>query len=217
MNTIFGYTFRDEAFLEQALRHSSAKTETLPSNERLEFLGDAVIGLVVSDILYKKFPDKEEGELTIIKSEVVSRPIMANIAHEQGLQNFLQTGKGIKQLPESILSNAVESIIGAIYLEAGLDTAFGIINNLFSQKIEEISLRPQEMNYKALLQHFTQKEYNSVPQYKLIKTTGPAHEPFFEVSVGVEGTIYGPGSGKTKKEAEQQAAKMAMEKIRETN
>jgi len=203
-------SFTNEDLLKQALRHSSAKGETAPSNERLEFLGDAVLGLVISELLFKQFPDKEEGELTMIKSEVVSRPVLAEIAHAQKIEQLIEIGKGIKEMPESILANALEALLCAIYLEKGLDEVRRLIIKLFSDKIDEVSQHPQELNYKALLQYFSQKEFGALPQYEVTKTSGPAHNPIFEVRVRVGHTTYGPAEGKTKKETEQRVAQIAL-------
>jgi len=217
MNTIFNYTFKDEALLQQALRHSSAKTTPFSSNERLEFLGDAVLGLVVSELLYKKFPDKEEGELTVIKSEVVSRPILTVLAKEYHIEQMIEIGKGIKQIPDSLLANALEAILGAIYLESGFDAASTIVKDVFSGKIDEISNRSYEINYKALLQHISQRDYATLPAYHVLKASGPAHKPVFEMTVKIAKETYGPATGKTKKEAEQNVAKIALEAIKSKN
>jgi len=214
MTSIFDYAFNDENLLKQALRHSSAKGENLPSNERLEFLGDAVLGLVISDILYKKFPEKEEGELTSIKSEVVSRPILKDIAVKHEINGLIEKGKGIKQMPDSILANTLEAVLGAIYLDSGLLPVSNIIKDIFSEKIDEISQRPYEINYKAMLQHISQKENNLLPEYKLSKTSGPAHNPIFEVTVKIGDKTFGPAMGKTKKEAEQNVAQIALESLK---
>lgn len=203
--------------MQQALRHSSAKTTPLSSNERLEFLGDAILGLVISELLYKKFPEKEEGELTMIKSEVVSRPVLTIIAREHHIDEMIQIGKGIKQIPDSLLANTLEAILGAIYLESGLETVSNIIKKIFSEQIEEISKRPSEMNYKALLQHISQRDYAALPEYHVIKATGPAHKPLFEITVRIGKETYGPASGKTKKEAEQNVAKIALEKLKSSH
>lgn len=217
MTTIFNYTFKDKQLLKQALRHSSAKTETLPSNERLEFLGDSVLGLTVAELLYNKFPQKEEGELTLIKSEVVSQPILARIARETGIDRLIEKGKGMQEVPESIMADAVEAILGAIFLEAKLQPVQKIINEYFLPKIDEINQRPYEMNYKALLQHYTQKEYLILPEYKVVKATGPAHKPVFEVMVRIGKQTFGPARGATKKEAEQKVARMALDGIKQMN
>lgn len=214
MKTPLGYTFKDQFLLEQALRHSSAKDQTNVSNERLEFLGDAVLGMVTSELLYLKYPEKEEGELTIIKSEVVSRPILSAIALAEGIDKEITLGKGIKQIPDSILANALEAILGAIYLDGGLAPAKEIIDRLFLRPIEEVAQRPYEINYKAALQHYTQKYLNLMPEYQTVRTSGPAHRPVFEVTVKAGHTKYGTGTGRTKKEAEQNAAKETLEKLR---
>jgi len=214
MKTLLGYTFKNTDLLEEALRHSSAKDQTGISNERLEFLGDAVLGLVISEILYKKFPDKEEGELTVIKSEIVSRPTLARVALVQEVDQEIELGKGIKEMPPSILAGALEAILGAIYLDGGLDPVKEIIERLFSGEIQEVAARPYEVNYKASLQHYTQKYLGSIPDYQVKEVSGPAHQPLFEVVVKVADEMYGRGMGRTKKDAEQNAAKKALEKLK---
>ena len=212
MDNILGYTFREPQLLEQSLRHSSVKEPTAPSNERMEFLGDAILGMVISEMLYQRFPDKEEGELTLIKSEVVSRPILAELGRAYQLDQLIKIGKGIKQIPESILANVLESLLAAVYLDGGLTAVNSIIVELFSRKIDEVANQAPN-NYKALLQHYTQRELSLIPNYKMIKTSGPAHEPLFEVTVQIGGKEYGRGTGKTKKQAEQVAAHLTLKQL----
>lgn len=212
MSTILGYTFINPQLLEQAFRHSSVKEADSPSNERMEFLGDAILGMVISDMLYQKFPQKEEGELTMIKSEVVSRPVLAELTSAYQLDKLIKIGKGIRQIPDSILANVLESLLAAVYLDGGITAVTPIIHQLFSVKIDEAATQASR-NYKALLQHYTQKELSVVPVYRVSKTQGPAHEPMFEITVRISDKEYGQGIGKTKKQAEQMAARLTLEQL----
>ena len=220
MENTLNYEFRDKLLLEQALRHSSAKSDNAGSNERLEFLGDSLLGMVISEMLYRQFPEMQEGDLSLIKSEVVSRLVLAQEAKKIELHQWIQVGKGFKEkanVPDSILANVLEALFGAIYLDGGLEPLKIIIIRLFSDKIAEIVAREHEVNYKAALQHYTQKELGLMPVYQVVKETGPRHEPVFTVTVRIEDKEYGPGKGKTKKEAEQSAALIALQEFGKTN
>lgn len=209
-------TFHQPDHLLHALVHSSAKDDSLPCNERMEFLGDSVLGMVVSEHLFHLFPGHPEGELSSIKSVVVSSQSLSVCAKTLGLADFVILGKGILQkkvIPDSVLANALEAIVAAIYLDAGLDAARKFVLRVLTPRIEEVLTDRHEKNWKSLLQHFTQKELASVPVYRVRAESGPDHEKSFEVVVEVEGKPYGPGTGKTKKDAEQHAARMALEAI----
>ena len=140
MKRILNYTFKNLTLLKEALCHSSAKKPGSPSNERLEFLGDSVLGIVMSELLYKRFPHKEEGELTVIKSELVSGSILTDLAREVKLEERIEVGGGIKKMPESILANSLEAVFGAIYLDGGLKPIRAIIRYLFERKINEVQI-----------------------------------------------------------------------------
>lgn len=213
MKTILGYTFKDPSLLKQALSHPSTKNETNNSNERLEFLGDAVLSMVVSEILYREFPDKEEGQLSIIKSEIISRSILSTVALAEKLEKEIILGKGIKQISSSMLANTLEAILGAIYLDGGLEAVREIVNRLFLDRIRKVAQQPNEVNYKASLQQYTQKYFKLIPKYHIVSISGSSHSPIFEVTVKVNNQIYGVGSGRTKKQAEQNAAKEALKKL----
>lgn len=216
IKTHFGYTFKDEHLLGLALTHASTKSggENKESNERLEFLGDAVLGLAISELLYEHFPLMQEGELTLFKSELVSRSTLARKARAIELDRIIQVGEGLKEkehIPGSILSNAFESILGAIYLEGGMDHAKGAIRQLFLSELTEVTLQKARQNYKAILQHYTQKKLGILPEYKIIKKAGPHHAPLFTIVVKIGEKEYGPGEGQTVKLAEQAAAHQALE------
>ncbi len=210
------HRFKDETLAIQALTHSSAKDKDLPCNERLEFLGDAILGHVVSEYLYRHFPGFEEGELSSMKSIIVSAKTLAEKAREIQLDRILILGRGLaekRQLPQSILCNAFEAVIAALYLDAGLEAAREFILSTIRLKIDEILKDEHEKNYKSLLQDHAQRKLCTIPDYYVTNETGPDHRKMFEVMVELEGRRYGPAWGSNKKEAEQRAAKLALETL----
>jgi ribonuclease-3 len=201
-----------------ALVHSSARDESLPCNERMEFLGDSVLGFVVSEYLFHLLPNHPEGELSSIKSVVVSASSLAACAKTLRIGEFVILGKGISQrkpLPDSVLANTLEALVAAIYLDGGLDPARDFVLRILKPRFEEVLQDRHEKNWKSLLQQRTQKELGCVPQYRVSAESGPDHEKSFEVMVDVQGRVFGPGAGRTKKDAEQQAARMAMKGLGE--
>jgi len=226
-----GYGFRKKELLHQALTHSSAREEGdeaeknsgLPHiNERMEFLGDAVLGLVISEILYIKFPLMNEGKMSVIKSNIVSRESLAQKCLALGLDKLIIVGKGIKgrALPVSVLANAMEAVFGAIFLESGYKDAVKVITKMFADDIATGEETAKYSNYKAILQDHSQHLFARVPTYRVVKQSGPKHKPIFEVMVFLPGKIqddgqqfYGPGIGNDKKSAEQLSAKMALEHL----
>lgn len=208
------YTFKDISLLERALIHTSCKLEYNGSNERLEFLGDAVLGMVISSYLYNTFPELSEGELTRIKSVVVSQPILARAGNRLGLGQYITAGKGLHNasgFPRSIIANVFEAVIAAIYIDGGIDSASNFVITHLLDEIRLASKHKHENNYKSLLQHYCQKHLSSTPQYKLIKQHGPDHGKTFEVMVVINNNSYGHGKGRSKKEAEQLAAKETLD------
>lgn len=211
-----GYTFKDKELLKLALTHSSAKKSELGSNERLEFLGDAVIELAISEYLCKNYPELPEGDLSIIRSLVVRTKSLAIIATKLDIEKYLITGNSLQYkqgLPSSVLANAVEAVAGAIFLDSDYRSAKSIVCKHFSEIIKEAVELPVKVDYKALLQQYCQQNKLELPVYTLVKQTGPEHQAVFEVAVEVSGKILGYGVGRTKKEAEQEAAKLSMAKI----
>ncbi|MBI4713342.1 MAG: ribonuclease III, partial [Planctomycetes bacterium] len=186
-----------------------------PNNKRLEFLGDAILGMAITEMLYHRYPDMAEGEMTVIKSDLVSRPVLAEKSRQFGLDKLVIIGKGIKEktLPVSILANIFESLLAAIYLDRGIEPVYKVIATLFNADIESASKNGLHKNYKALLQDYSQRRFSSIPHYKVVRQSGPKHQPVFEVMARVGNESYGPGIGHTKKEAEQAAAKTALEAI----
>jgi len=217
LEVLLGHSFRDKNLLLNALSHSSIKTDDRPSNERLEFLGDSVLGLVVSEVLYRRFPDEDEGVLTRIKSHAVSRASLQRIAAAMSLERFILVGKGVwkREIPASLLGNLFEAIVGAMYLDTGLAAARKFILRHLDIVIDEIVDDRAERNYKSLLQHYCQREHGAVPVYRVLREAGPAHNRQFDVFVVLHGREIGRARAVSKKEAEQGAARAALIHYRE--
>lgn len=213
-----GYQFRDLALLEKALTHSSMRTSSLESNERLEFLGDSVLAMVVAQRIFECYPDDSEGEMTKIKSVVVSRKTLANISKALSLHSFMAIGKGItshRKIPLSLHGNVLEAIIGAIYLDGGLEPARGFILKHLDAEIERVEQGRHGANYKSVLQQHSQRHMGAAPTYRVVSEHGPDHGKSFEVVALIKGEAYGVGWGSTKKEAEQHAAQKTLEILQE--
>ncbi len=212
-----GYSFRDPQLLVAALTHASTADSRLHSNERLEFLGDAILGMVVCLELYHQFPDYLEGELTKIKSAVVSRQTCARIARDLGLMDHVFVGKGMggrSQLPQSLAAALYEAVIAAIYLDAGdLQPAREFILRTMMPHIREAAASQHQFNYKSQLQQYAQKMLSGSPCYELLDEKGPDHSKCFEIRVVVGGRRFPPAWGPSKKEAEQKAAYMALREL----
>jgi ribonuclease-3 len=211
-----GHRFRNAALAVQALTHSSAKEKDFPCNERLEFLGDAILGHVVSEYLFHQFPHCEEGDLSTMKSIIVSAKTLSEKANELELEKIVILGRGLTEkraLPRSILCNAFEALIAALYLDAGMDAVRDFILNNLKIKVDQILKDEHEKNYKSLLQDHAQRNVNAIPVYRVTKETGPDHKKMFQVEVELGGAKYGPAWGGNKKEAEQRAAKLALETL----
>ena len=216
-----GYTFSNTALLIHALKHRSyvytVDQEGIASNERLEFLGDAVLDLVATEYLYGRFEEKREGDLTQIKSLLVSKPVLAQKGHELGLGKFLYLSKeedlaGGRERT-SIVGDAVEALLGAIYLDGGLEAARGFLNRALFGSVREIVTNGAYLNFKSSLLEHTQSEGRGHPRYLVNSEEGPDHQKVFTVEVLVEGERVGLGKGFSKKEAQQMAAKEALEKM----
>ncbi len=207
--TRIGYEFRDQALLRRCLTHSSSAETRLDSNERLEFLGDSVLGVVICEYLFQNFPEQREGQMTQMKSWLVSRQTCARVARLLDLQDLILVGRGLQSIPDSILSAVVEALIAGIYFDGGLDTVRQFILNAFR---EELSLcRPEDAeNFKSQLQEITQRDMGKTPEYVIVAETGPDHAREFCIVARVGDAIFESGRGKTKKEAEQQAARNAV-------
>ena len=213
---ILGYTFRDPQLLKESLTHASIADHRLKSNERMEFLGDAVLDLVVCEALYVRFPSLLEGDLTKIKSAVVSRRTCAEVAKETGLSELLIIGKGISSreaMPPSLAAAVYESIVAAIYLDGGFDVVKEYVLRTMTPKILLISANINSQNYKAVLQQHAQKILGATPIYELLDEKGPDHSKCFEVCVMVDGRRFTSAWGPNKKMAEQKAALLALEEL----
>ncbi len=210
---IVGYKFSDRNLLVKALSHSSAVDSRFLSNERLEFLGDAVLGVVVCQLLFEQFPDYLEGNLTKIKSMLVSRRTCARIAKQLGIQKFLTVGKGMetsRALLGSLAAGTLEAIIAAVYIDGGYDAARNFIVKLFEPLILQADAEHPHGNFKSVLQQYVQQRFNIVPVYELLDEKGPDHDKCFESVVVISGRYFSSAWGTTKKEAEQKAAYNAL-------
>lgn len=218
-----GYRFDGEHLLRQALTHRShvhvSGLDRLHSNERLEFLGDAVLGLIVNEFLYEEFEGKEEGDLTKIKSLLVCGATLARVGDRLGLGEHLflsrsEAGTGGRKR-ESILADAMEAVIGAIYLDGGLEKAREFISRTILINVEATLEEGSHRNYKSILQETLQARYKVPPRYRVTYTTGPDHARRFTVKVTLKGNVLGVGSGTSKKQAEQRAAESALGRLNE--
>ena len=214
-----GYTFRDKSILENALTHSSYANENrerhLPDNERLEFLGDSILGFVVADYLYRNYPDKPEGELTRIRADLVCERNLAEAAATIELGSYLLLGHGEEQgggrKRDSIVSDAMESVIAASFMDGGFAAAKEIIDRLILSNIPKG--RPRNFDYKTAFQELVQRKKDQQIHYELTGESGPDHDKHFEVEVLLNGKAVGRGVGSSKKRAEQAAAEAAIEKL----
>ena len=219
LETAIGYQFRDISLLQNALSHSSYANErwhnSLMSNERLEFLGDSILGMVVAEYLYRSFPDRPEGELTRMRADMVCEKTLAAVAGRIDLGRHLLLGNGEEQgggrNRNSILADAVESVIAASFLDGGMDAARKFIQKFILVEVPVKKLN--NMDYKTSLQELVQQKKNQVLTYTLVGESGPDHDKHFEVEVCLNGKVVGLGSGSSKKRAEQDAARVAIEAL----
>ncbi len=210
-----GYRFRDHALLEEALSHRSYASESRSPvyNERLEFLGDSILSAVVAHELYLHYPNEKEGALSKKRSQLVSRPNLAKWAQDLDIGSYLYLGVGEEssggRLRQSLLANSVEALIGAVYLDGGYESAAAFIRRYFTAEHGTLV----ETDYKSRLQELLQRKYRKTPDYAMSSFTGPDHDRTFEVEVRLGKKALGRGLGKSKKEAEQAAAKDAIDSI----
>jgi len=217
-----GVRFKNDELLNLAFSHRSYSNESLDhreNNERLEFLGDSVLGLVVASYLFHVLSDRAEGDLAKIKSFVVSEDILSAIAKNLAVDQLLLVGKGEEnsggRTKKALLADALEAVFGAYYLDAGFPEAQKFILGLLVPEINNVLEDKHKKDYKTLLQEFVQKSHKNYPKYLLVNKTGPDHDKTFYMEVQVNGKTLGSGSGKNKKEAEQEAAGMAYRAITE--
>lgn len=216
------YKFKNRTLLKEALTHPSFQKKSLKdkkaNNQRLEFLGDSVLNLIVTEYLYRKLPSFSEGKLTKIKSVIVSKDILAKWADQLSLGKYIILGKGEdstggrKKL--SILADCFEALLGAIYIDSGLQKAKKIISLFIKKETELIIKGKHGEDYKTLLQEISQKKMKCLPEYCLIKEKGPDHKKIFSIEVRLKKIVYGTGTGENKKEAEQEAAQDALKKLK---
>jgi ribonuclease III len=211
-----GYQFSHPELLRGALTHTSGANTRLASNERMEFLGDAVLGLVTCEQLYLRFPDYQEGDLTKVKSAVVSRRTCARFSKELNLGDFLFLGKGMTghaTVPSNLLADVYESLVAAIYLDGGLEAARTFILRQLGPEIEEVAEAAHAGNFKSVLQQVAQREFNATPLYVTLDEQGPDHGKCFKIAAEIRGYKYAGAWGRNKKEAEQRAAMNALAQI----
>jgi ribonuclease-3 len=211
-----GYVFSDKGLLQAALTHASGAEHRLASNERLEFLGDAILGAVVCELLYHQYPEYLEGDLTKIKSVVVSRQTCAKISEVLGMQEFLILGKGMTThptVPASLLADVFESLVAAIYLDGGDRAARNFVEAHLGPEIELAVDGESGGNYKSLLQQLAQREHGTTPTYQLLDEKGPDHSKCFKIAAQVGSCRFPPAWGRNKKEAEQRAARNALNEL----
>jgi len=219
LETAIGYQFHNIQLLQNALTHSSYANErwhnSLLSNERLEFLGDSVLGMLVAEYLYHTFPNRPEGELTRMRADMVCERTLAGAANRIGLGEHLLLGHGEEQgggrNRDSILADAMESVIAACFLDGGIQAALKIVQQFIL--VEVPVNRLHNVDYKTRLQELVQQKKNQVLSYSLVGQSGPDHDKKFDVEVALNGKTVGTGSGSSKKRAEQDAARQAIEKL----
>ncbi|MDO9515176.1 MAG: ribonuclease III [Syntrophales bacterium] len=223
LSEMLGYTFSDTALLDLALTHGSHANENPDlvrgDNERLEFLGDAVLQLCISDMLTERFLEYTEGQLSKARAFMVNEQALAGLARQYRIGEFMLLGRGEEKAEgrnkDSILGDAFESLIGAIYLDGGYKAAFGFIRRAFQAPVDEWAQKPVYRDYKSLLQETSQIRFREIPRYRIIGTSGPDHDKTFEIEACIGDSIVTTGTGKNKKEAEQDAARKALEKLDE--
>jgi ribonuclease-3 len=213
-----GVRFTDAALRQTALTHRSyafERGQTL-TNERLEFLGDSVLGIVVTDMAYRTYPEMPEGSLAKLRAAIVNMAALADVSRSLGLGDHLLLGKGEEQSggrnKASILADALEAVLGAVYLDLGLDAAREMVERLFRPRMEAYARGEGDRDYKTILQELASQALRSLPEYRL-RDVGPDHEKEFTATVFLGGRQYGQGTGRSKKEAEQQAAQEAFARL----
>lgn len=218
-----GYHFKEICLLREALQHSSYVNEQpdpdLQNNERLEFLGDAVLDLVITHILMDEFPETREGDLSRMRATIVNELQLADVAQRLNLGGYLLLGKGEAlshgEEKSSILANALEAVIAAVYLDGGLQSVFNMIKKQFSHVISQVGEGLAAEDFKSRLQELVQVQFKTIPKYGVIAESGPDHDKTFQVRLNIGTFLTTQGTGKSKKGAEQEAARVALEKLQE--
>lgn len=225
LEKVIHHHFKKKHFAHEALCHKSfvydGKTSELKHNERMEFLGDAILGMIITDILFRRLTDYQEGELSVIKSTLIRRETLAMLAHHLNLGEFLFLSKGEEasggRMRDSILANAFESLIGAIYLDSGIRSVKRFISTQFKELLSKIPHEVHMKEYKNLFQEMAHIKYKTNPLYQITSETGPDHKKIFEATVSINNEVFGHGTGSSKKEAEKNAAEAAYDKILKIN
>lgn len=226
MENALHYQFTSPKLLQQALVHSSYLNEQDEtgqirfggSNERLEFLGDAVLGFIVADYLYHRFPEVDEGALTVHRATLVRRETLARWARDLGLDDVLYIARGesraVGQVGDRIMAGTFEAVLGALYLDQGIEAAREVIERMLDRDVEKLLFHRDLTNYKGQLQEIIQERDQELPEYEVTETIGPAHDRYFVVRAVHRGETIGQGGGRSKRAAEQAAAKDALERMR---
>ena len=213
---LIGYRFQDPSLIVSALTHASVASSRAQSNERMEFLGDSILGMVVCEQIFRSYPEYLEGDLTKIKSVVVSRRVCAKISKKLGLEKCLIVGRGMMRhgMPRSLLSDVFEAIVAAVFLDGGLDVARKFILSHIEPEIRLAAEGQSGGNYKSLLQQMAQGDLRGTPVYRVVGESGPDHSKYFEVAAEISGRRFTSAWGRNKKEAEQRAAGNALSELR---
>ena len=214
--------FKNKKLFEQAFTHRSYLNEAkekVSSNERLEFLGDSIISFVISDYLFSRYPQFNEGILTNMRSLLVNTKSLAKVARELNLGEHLKLSKGEEDSKgrqnQSLLADSFEAFVGALFLDSGIDITKGFLIQVFSQRVQDLEKERSFKDPKSLLQEYVQSRKQSSPQYKVINELGPAHSRVFTMGVFIQNKLFGEGKGKSKQEAEENAAILALEKFKQ--
>ncbi|RMH10141.1 MAG: ribonuclease III [Planctomycetota bacterium] len=213
---ILGHRFQDRSVLELALTHASVSESRLSSNERLEFLGDAILGQVVCEMIFHRFPRMLEGEMTKIKSSVVSRRTCARLARRLGLDKLLDMGKGMQmhpELPPSLAAAVFEAVIAALHIDGGPHASRRFIESIIEPVIEQAAQSGHQQNFKSVLQQHAQQVLGVTPSYRVLDEKGPDHAKAFKVAVELDGLLFPSAWGQSKKQAEQEAALNALTEL----
>lgn len=221
LQACLGYRFNDEALLHKALTHKSYSNENVDDsivcNERLEFLGDAVLDLVISQQTFELYPNLQEGELTRIRAELVSEKNLSTLARKLEVGPCLLLGKGERrsggEQKSSLLADSMEALFGAVFCDSDYETARAVISVLFDNAIVSAARKEYDLDYKTNLQELCQKKFRNPPEYRMVNATGPDHQKIYEVEVLLAGEPLGRGAGRSKKTAEQQAAQVALDRL----
>lgn len=216
-----GYQFSNETLLHTALTHKSFSNENsvnpVASNERLEFLGDAVLDLVISQQTFNEYPNLQEGELTRIRAELVSEKNLSTLASQLDVGPCLLLGRGERrsggEQKNSLLADSMEALFGAIFCDSDYETVRSVVLGLFDDSIVRAARKEYDLDYKTNLQELCQKKFHNPPEYRLLNATGPDHQKLYEIEVLLTGEPLGRGTGRSKKAAEQQAAQVALDRL----